>query len=93
MEPPVAGGAHAPTRGLALVPAHALRHVGHAAVHRHLALLQAGAQGGGLAGWHEGGHVQIYGEGDDRPATLGVILVCQRLEQGGAVLLNILKTS
>ena len=91
MEPPVAGGAHTPTRGLALVPAHALRHVGHAAVHRHLALLQAGAHGGRLAGGHEGGHVKVYGEGDDRPAALGVILVCERLEQGRTVLFNILK--
>ena len=91
MEPSIAGGPHAGAGGLALVPAHALRHVGHAAVHRHLALLQAGAHGGRLAGGHEGGHVKVYGEGDDRPAALGVILVCERLEQGRTVLFNILK--
>ena len=36
MEPPVAGGPHTGAGGLALVPGHALGHVGHAAVYCHL---------------------------------------------------------
>ena len=91
MEPAVAGGAHAPARGLALVPAHALRHVRHAAVDRHLALLQAGAQRRVLVGGQEGGQVQVYWEGDHGPAALSVILVCQGLEEGRTVLFDILK--
>ena len=104
VEPAVAGGAHTGAGGLALVPAHALRHVGHRAVHRHRAHLArhlarhlvpwpghlALAQRV-LAGGQEGGHVDVHGEGDHGPAPLRVILVCQGLEQGGAVLLQILQ--
>ena len=97
MEPPVAGGPHAGAGGLALVPGHALGHVGHAAVHRH----RPGVQDGLLQtlGVHrhdllvdreEGGHVDVHGEGDDGPATLGVLLVGQGLEESRNVVLQVL---
>ena len=91
MEPPVAGGAHAGAGGLALVPRHALGHVGHAAVHCHLVqlglqavdVLLAGLQGlhGDVDGGEEGGHVNIHWEGDDGPATLSIILISESLEE------------
>ena len=98
VEPAVAGGPHAGAGCLALVPGHALGHVGHAAVHRHL----AGVHQGGLVqvvGVHrddllvdgeEGGHVDVDGEGDDGPPALDVLLVCEGLEQSGDVLLQVL---
>ena len=118
MEPPVAGGPHAGAGGLALVPGHALGHVGHAAVYCHLkyffvlyniisfsipvyliTVLYCTSNGinilriygdGVLDDGEEGGHVNVHGEGHHGPSTLGIILVCQGLEQGWTVGIKIL---
>ena len=98
VEPAVTGGAHTGAGGFTLVPGHALSHVGHAAVHRHLprvhqaGLLQAvGVHGDDLlVDGQEGGHVDVHGEGDDGPPALDVLLVCEGLEQCGDVVLQVL---
>ena len=98
MEPPVAGGPHTSARGLALVPGHALGHVGHAAVHRHRSRVHQGGlvQAVGVHGddllvdGEEGGHVDVNGEGDDGPSSLSVLLVGESLEQSGNVVLQVL---
>jgi len=100
MEPPVAGGPHAGAGGLALVPGHALGHVGHTAVYCHLiTVLYRTSNGinilriygdGVLDDGEEGGHVNVHGEGHHGPPSLGIILVCQGLEQGWTVGIKIL---
>ena len=98
VEPAVTGGAHTGAGGFTLVPGHALSHVGHAAVHRHLprvhqaGLLQAvGVHGDDLlVDGQEGGHVDVHGESDDRPPALNVLLVGEGLEESGNVVLQIL---
>ena len=93
------GGPHAGAGGLALVPGHALRHVGHAAIHRHLpgvhqgGLIQAvGVHGDDLlVDGQEGRHVDVDGEGDDGPPTLGVLLVGEGLEESWNVVLQVLR--
>ena len=98
MEPTVACGAHTGAGGFTLVPGHALRHVGHAAVHRHLpgvhqgGLVQAvGVHGDDLlVDGEEGGHVDVDREGDDGPPALGVLLVGEGLEESWNVVLQVL---
>jgi len=98
MEPPVRAGTHRGAGSLALVPGHALGHVGHRAVDRHQgAVWDSGL--GDFAGVHcdsflidrlECSHVDIYGESDNGPPVLGVLLVSESLEQGGDILVELL---
>lgn len=83
MEPSVRACSHGGAGGLALVPGHALGHVGHRAVHCDQGAVRHGGLGQ-LTGVHcnrflvdrlEGGHVDVNGEGDNGPPALGILLV------------------
>ena len=98
VEPAVASRSHAGAGCLALVPGHALPHVGHTAVHCHLPRLKVGLvetlgvhRDDLLVDGEEGGHVDIHGEGDDGPPALSVLLVSQGLEESWNVVLQILQ--
>ena len=96
VKPAVTGCSHACAGGFTLVPGHALRHVGHTAVHRHLPRVHhlvhlVGVHGDDLlVDWKEGRHVNVDREGYNGPPSLGILLVSQSLEQCGNVVLQVL---
>ena len=96
VEPTVTGGSHASAGGFTLVPGHALRHVGHTAVHCdlpgvHNLVYLVGVHGDDLlVDWEVSRHVNVYREGNYGPPPLCILLVGQSLEQCGNVILQVL---